>query len=73
MDDIISEKRSDAILSKERVYDPETGDVYEVENGFYDSYNINRDQYEMSNLQSLPDDSWDLWTAAPLDGRQHIR
>jgi len=55
------------------VYDPETGDIYEVENGFYDAYNINRDQYEMSDLQPLPDDSWDLWTAAPLDGGQYIR
>jgi hypothetical protein len=73
VDDIISEKRSDAILSKERVYDPETGNVYEFETGFYDNYNINRDQYEMSNLQQLPDDSWDLWTAAPLDGGQYIR
>jgi len=72
VDDIISEKRSDAILSKERVYNPETGDVYEVENGFYDTYNINRDQYEMGTLQQLPDDSWDLWTAAPLDGGQYI-
>jgi hypothetical protein len=73
VDDIVAEKRSDAILGNERVYDPETGEVYEVENGFYDTYNINRDQYEMSNLQPLPDDSWDLWTAAPLDGGQYIR
>ncbi|MBN1762199.1 MAG: hypothetical protein JW878_03835 [Methanomicrobia archaeon] len=73
VDDIVAEKRSDAILGNERVYDPETGEVYEVENGFYDTYNTNRDQYEMNNLQPLPDDSWDLWTAAPLDGGQYIR
>jgi len=73
VDDIVAEKRSDAILGNERVYDPETGKVYEVENGFYDTYNTNRDQYEMNNLQPLPDDSWDLWTAAPLDGGQYIR
>jgi hypothetical protein len=73
VDDIVAEKRSDAILGNERVYDPETGAVYEVENGFYDAYNINRDQYEMSDLQPLPGDSWDLWTAAPLDGGQYIR
>jgi len=59
-----SSRRSDAILGNKRVYDPETGDVYEVENGFYDTYIINRDQYEMSNLQPLPDDSW-------TSGRQH--
>jgi len=73
VDDIIAEKRSDAILGKERVYDPETGDVYEFETGFYDNYNINREQYEMNNLQLLPDDNWDLWTKAPLEGERYIR
>lgn len=67
-DDIIAEKRSDAILGKERVYDPETGDVYEFENGFYDKYNIDRNRYEMNNLQPLPKDSYDLWMKEPLGG-----
>jgi hypothetical protein len=62
-DDILSEKWSDTTLSYERVYDPETGEVYRVENGFYDSYNINREDFEMSNLEQLPENSWDLWTA----------
>jgi len=44
-DDILSEKRSDAILGRERLYNPETGDVYEFENGFYDKYNIDRNKY----------------------------
>ena len=34
-DDIISEKRSDAILGNERVYNPDTGSVYELPLGFY--------------------------------------
>ncbi|PIU88540.1 hypothetical protein COX58_01560 [archaeon CG_4_10_14_0_2_um_filter_Archaea_38_6] len=63
-DDILSEKWSDTTLGYERVYDPETGDVYRVENGFYDSYNINRDAFEMSDLEQLPTNSWDLWTAS---------
>jgi hypothetical protein len=62
-DDILSEKWSDTTLSYERVYDPETGEVYRVENGFYDSYNINREHFEMNNLEQLPDNDWDLWTA----------
>ena len=73
VDDIISEKRSDAILGKERLYDPETGDVYEFENGFYDKYNINRKEYEMNNLQPLPEGNWDLWMKAALDGENHLR
>lgn len=66
-DDIISEKRSDAILGYERVFDQDTGEVYRVQNGFYDSYNINRQAFEMSNLQQLPENSWNLWTAATSD------
>jgi hypothetical protein len=62
-DDIISEKRSDAILGYERIYDPETGTVYEAPLGFYDGYNSNRDRYNQDNLQLLPDNDWDLWTA----------
>lgn len=65
-DDIISEKRSDVMLGNERVYDPDTGTVYEVPLGFYDDYNISREKYKMDNLQLLPDNNWDLWTA-PTD------
>lgn len=72
-DDIISEKHSDAILGRERLYNPESGEVYEFENGFYDKYNINRDSYEMNNLIPLPDDNYDLWMKAPLDGYSNIR
>ncbi len=62
-DDILSEKRSDAMLGYERVYDPDTGTVYETPLGFYDDYNTNRDKYKMDNLQPLPDSDWNLWTA----------
>jgi len=62
-DDIISAKRSDAILGTERVYNPDTGTVYEVPLGFYDDYNTNRERYNLDNLQPLPDNDWTLWTA----------
>lgn len=42
--DIISQKRSDATLGYERVYDTETGDVYRAYNGFIDSYTGTRYQ-----------------------------
>ena len=72
VDDITAEKRSDAILSNERLYDPETGEVYEVESGFYENYDINRERYEMNNLKPLPGDDWDLWMKAPLDGYRYV-
>ena len=62
-DDILSEKRSDVMLGYERVYDPDTGTVYETPLGFYNDYNINRDKYKKDNLQLLPEDDWSLWTA----------
>jgi len=70
IDDIISEKRSDAILGRERVYDPDTGEVYEVPLGFYEKYDINREKYQMNNLQKLPENDWNLWTAPLLDGKR---
>jgi len=72
-EDILSEKTSDAILGRERLYDPGTGQVYEFENGFYDQYQIRQNEYEMNNLQPLPENSYDLWTAPPLDGSAHLR
>jgi len=72
-DDIISEKTSDAILGRERLYDPDTGEVYEFENGFYDKYQLNQNDYEMNNLQLLPQNDYDLWMKAPLDGHRHLR
>jgi hypothetical protein len=70
--DILSEKWSDTILGKERLYDPDTGTVYEFENGFYDKYNINRQQYNLKNLQRLPDNNYNLWMEAPLEGTRHL-
>ena len=42
--DIISQKRSDATLGYERVYDTETGDIYKAYNGFTDDYSGSRYQ-----------------------------
>lgn len=49
--DIISQKRSDATLGYERVYDVETGDVYRAYNGFMDGYSGTR-------YQSVTDDMY---------------
>ena len=71
--DIIAEKRSDAILGRERLYNPDTGEVYEFENGFYDKYSLNKDIYEINNLRPLAESDYDLWMKAPLDGHRHLR
>ncbi len=69
-DDIISEKRSDVMLGRDRVYDPDTGNVYDVKNGWYDSYNTNRQEFKMNNLEQLPQDSWNLWTSPTKDAKE---
>ena len=40
--DILSQKRSDATLGYERVYDTETGEYLKAENGFTDWYDGRR-------------------------------
>lgn len=71
--DIVAEKRSDAILGRERIYNPQTRQVYEFTNGFYERYRLKRHKYDMSNLQPLPGNDHGLWTAAPLDGPKELR
>ena len=71
-DDVIVEKRSDAILGRERLYDPDTGEVYEFNTGFADEYNRNPQGYRNANLQPLPDGDHGLWTAAARDGYRYL-
>lgn len=70
--DVLSEKWSDTILGKERLYDPDTGDVYQFGLGFRDRYEANREEYRLRNLQPLPEDDYDLWKRPPLDGEQNL-
>ena len=63
--DVMAEKRSDAILGFERVYDPDTGETYQVQPGFWDQYRRNRERFQMGNLQVVPNTRHDLWTRAP--------
>lgn len=74
--DIASENFSDAIRGNERLWDPSTGQVYQFENGFYDShYDLNRDNYEMNNLQQLPwqDANYNQWMDVQLNGYEELR
>jgi len=66
----MSEKQNDAILGFSRLYDPDTGEVYEITPEFYDHYQIHKDEFEMNYLEELPDDKWD---EAPLNGAEYIK
>ena len=52
--------------------DPGTGDVYEVPAGWYEAYDANRGAYDMGDLEQLPNDAWDLWMRAVLEGLDRI-
>ena len=65
-------RRFYAMLGKERLYDPGTGEVYEFQNGFYDQYRLNPEQYRNSQLQPLPDGDAALWGAPTLDGSRAL-
>ena len=51
----------------ERVQNPDTGEAYEVPNGYYEQYNLNRNSFTTGNLQQLPDDAFKLWATPPLN------
>jgi len=71
VNDRISQKWSDTTLGYDRVYNPDSDQVYRVPNDFYDQYDINRQKFEQQNLQQLTPDQWNQY--APLDGELNIR
>ena len=59
-EDILSQKRSDATLGYERVYDTETGDIYKAYNGFTDDYHGDR-------YKTITDDMYTQATAGYIE------
>jgi hypothetical protein len=67
--DVSAESYTDAFRGVERVYDPDTGTVYEVPNGWYAAYDLDRGSHAQGDLQLLQtSDPWELWMKAVLDG-----
>ncbi len=69
--DEILEKLSDVILDRDRVYNPDTNEVYEVSPNFYDYYDKNREKYDYSGMRQLAPGEWLQY--APLNGELRIR
>lgn len=68
--DILAEKRSDAMLGYERVYDPDTNETYKVEPEFWENYKLNHERYRMNNLQLVPGNNYELWNRGARDQRE---
>ncbi len=71
--DISSQRFSDGIMGRERLFDPQTKTVYTIDNMFLEKYRSEPGKYNYSNLQKLPADDYNLWRQAPLQGSEHIR
>jgi hypothetical protein len=69
-EDVFLEKYSDYILSQDRVYNPETDEVYHVDQNFYQYYDTHREEFKQQNMITLTDDQFR--THVPLDGTLHI-
>lgn len=69
--DAFIDKFSDAILDREKVYNPDTDEVYEVDTNFYQLYDIHREQFEYQNMRELTQD--ERLNYVPLDGDLHIK
>jgi hypothetical protein len=70
-EDIFMEKFGDYTLNRDRVYNPETDQVYSVDQNFYQYYDTHREQYRQQNLQQLTDAQFR--SLVPLDGNLHIQ
>ncbi|MEA3360334.1 MAG: hypothetical protein U9R17_13145, partial [Thermodesulfobacteriota bacterium] len=68
--DIMAEKRSDAMLGFERVYDLDTKETYQVNPQFWESYKLNHERFRMNNLQVIPRNNYELWNKAPKPQRE---
>lgn len=69
-EDIFMEKFTDYTLNRDRVYNPETDQVYTVDQNFYQYYDTHREQYRQQNMEQLTDTQFRSHVA--LDGNLHI-
>lgn len=65
------EKFSDSILDRDRVYNPQTDQVYEVDPNFYTYYDNHREDFRYQDMRELQAGEWLRYT--PLDGTLHVQ
>ncbi len=62
VNDAISQKNSDATLGYDRLYDEETGEIYRAEVGWYDHYDLHRNEYNKSQLHPIENNDYDRYS-----------
>jgi hypothetical protein len=69
--DAFIDKFSDAILDRDKVYNPDKDEVYEVDANFYQYYDIHREKFEYQNMRELTQE--ERLNYIPLNGELHIK
>lgn len=69
-EDIFLEKFSDYTLNRDRVFNPETNEVYHVDQNFYQYYDTHREEDRQQNMVPLTEAQFR--THVPLDGTLHV-
>jgi hypothetical protein len=69
--DAFIDKFSDAILDRDKVYNPDKDEVYEVDANFYQYYDLHREQFEYQNMRELTQE--ERLNYIPLNGDLRIR
>lgn len=69
--DAFIDKFSDAILDRDKVYNPDEDEVYEVDANFYQYYDIHREKFEYQNMRELTQE--ERLNYIPLNGELHIK
>lgn len=62
VNDAISQKNSDSTLGYDRLYDSETGEIYRAELGWYDNYDLHRNEYAKPSIYKLEDNDYDRYS-----------
>ena len=70
-EDMLAEKKADALRGVERLYLPSSADVYEFPAGFSGEYLQQPEHYTLSGLKPLPDEPA-LWLKKPLNGSKSV-
>jgi hypothetical protein len=70
-EDMLAEKKADALRGVERLHLPATGEVYEFPLGFSAEYMAHPDRYGLVGLRPLPDEP-SYWLRIPINGSKAI-
>lgn len=69
--DAFIDKFSDAILDRDKVYNPDKDEVYEVDANFYQYYDLHREKFEYQDMRELTQE--ERLNYIPLNGNLNIK